>query len=61
MRIFNAASIAEYKAERDRRIQRWVDTHFAAGAVTWEMAGALHVKITDKKGDSMTIALAEID
>lgn len=61
MIIKGVHTIAEYKAEQKNRIQKWIDDRFISGSVTWEMDGALHIKITDKTGDSMTISLDEIE
>lgn len=60
MIIKGAQTIAEYKTEQKNRIQKWIDDRFISGSVTWEMSGALNIKITDKTGDSMTISLDEI-
>lgn len=61
MIIKGVHTIAEYKTEQKNRIQKWIDDRFISGSVTWEMDGALHIKITDKTGDSMTISLDEIE
>lgn len=61
MTIKGTKTIAEYRDIQKDRIQKWVDDRFVEGSVTWEMDGALRVKITDKTGDSMTISLDEIE
>lgn len=61
MIIKGAQTIAEYREIQKNRIQKWIDDRFFSGSVTWEMDGALHIKITDKTGDSMTISLDEIE
>ena len=61
MKIKGAKTIAEYKAMQREHIQRWIDEIFVKGAVTWEMDGALHIKVTDKTGDNMRIALDDIE
>ena len=61
MVIKGAKTIKEFKEIQKNRIQKWVDDRFVEGSVTWEMDGALRVKITDKTGDSMTILLDEIE
>lgn len=61
MRIKGAATIAEYKKMQHEQIQNWIDRTFVENSVTWEMDGALHIKVTDKNGDSMVIALQDID
>lgn len=61
MIIKGLQTIAEYRAEQKKRIQKWIDDRFISGSVTWEMDGASHIKITDKTGDSMTISLDEIE
>lgn len=57
MAIKGCETIAEYKAARDQRIQQWIDDNFITGSVTWELAGALQVKITDRTGDTMMMPL----
>jgi hypothetical protein len=61
MTIKGARTIAEYREIQKAHIQKWVDDRFVEDSVTWEMDGALRVKITDKTGDSMTISLDEIE
>lgn len=61
MRIKGAATIAEYKKMQREHVQRWIDQNFIKDSVTWEMDGALHIKVTDKTGDSVVIALQDID
>ena len=61
MTIKGARTIAEYKEIQRNRIQKWIDDRFISGSVTWEMDGALHIKITDKTGDSIIISLDEIE
>lgn len=61
MVIKGAKTIKEYKEIQKEHIQKWVDERFISGSVTWEMDGALHIKITDKTGDSIIISLDEIE
>ena len=61
MTIKGARTIAEYKDMQKTRIQKWVDDRFITGSVTWEMDGALRIKITDKTDDSIIISLDEIE
>lgn len=61
MRIKGAKTIAEYKAMQKESIQKWIDKYFLKNSVKWEMDGALHIKVTDKTGDSMIVALKDID
>ena len=61
MTIKGAKNIAEYKEIQKKRIQKWVDDRFVEGSVTWEMDGALRIKITDKTDDSIIISLDEIE
>lgn len=61
MVIKGAKTIKEYKEIQKKRIQKWVDDRFVEGPVTWEMDGALRVKITDKTGNSIIISLDEIE
>ena len=61
MRIKGAKTIAEYKELQKNKIQKWIDTNFVAGAVTWEMNGANAIKVTDETGDSMVVQLSVID
>lgn len=61
MVIKGAKTIKEFKEIQKNRIQKWVDDRFVEGSVTWEMDGALHIKITDKTGDSIIISLDEIE
>lgn len=61
MRIQGAATIAEYKKMQCEHVQRWIDSNFIKDSVTWEFDGALHIKVTDKSGDSMIVALQDID
>ena len=61
MTIKGARTIAEYREIQKAHIQKWVDDRFVEDSVTWEMDGALRVKITDKTGDSIIISLDEIE
>lgn len=61
MRIKGAKTIEEYRQMQSERIQRWIDNNFIEDSVTWEMDGALNIRITDKTGDSMVIALQDIN
>lgn len=61
MKIKGAKTIAEYKAIQKESIQKWIDKYFLKNSVKWEMDGALHIKVTDKTGDSMIVALKDID
>lgn len=61
MKISGARTITEYKTMEKDRIQKWIDNNFIKGSVSWEMDGALHIKVTDKIGDSMTVSLKDID
>lgn len=61
MRIYGVHTVAEYKAAQKKLIQTWVDEHFIAGSVTWELSDPLHVTITDRSGDSMQIHVDQID
>lgn len=61
MRIKGAATIAEYKKMQHEQIQNWIDKTFVEGSVTWQMDGALHIKVTDATGDSMIVALQDIN
>lgn len=61
MKIKGAATIAEYKKMQREHVQQWIDQNFIKDSVTWEMDGALHIKVTDKTGDSMIVALQDID
>lgn len=61
MKIKGANTIAEYKAMQKESIQKWIDKYFLKNSVKWEMDGALHIKVTDKTGDSMIVALKDID
>lgn len=61
MRIKGAATIAEYKKMQREQIQNWIDRTFIEGSVIWEFDGALHIKVTDTTGDSMIVALQDID
>ena len=61
MRIKGAATIAEYKKMQHEQIQNWIDKTFVEDAVTWQMEGALNIRVTDKTGDSIVIALQDIN
>lgn len=61
MKIKGAKTITEYKAIQKESIQKWIDKYFLKNSVKWEMDGALHIKVTDKTGDSMIVALKDID
>lgn len=61
MTIKGTKTIAEYRDIQKDRIQKWVDDRFVEGSVTWEMDGALRIKITDKTDDSIIISLDEIE
>lgn len=61
MRIKGAATIAEYKKMQREHVQQWIDQNFIKDSVTWEFDGASHIKVTDTTGDSMIVALQDID
>lgn len=61
MRIKGAATIAEYKKMQREHVQRWIDQNFIKDSVTWKFDGALHIKVMDKTGDSIIVALQDID
>lgn len=61
MRIKGATTIAEYKKMQHEQIQNWIDKTFVEDSVTWGFDGALHIKVTDKSGDSMIVALQDIN
>lgn len=61
MRIKKAKTIQEFKTLQKQKIQEWIDNIFVEGSVTWQMEGALHIKITDKTGDSVIVSLDDID
>lgn len=61
MRIKGAATIEEYKKMQHEQIQNWIDRTFVENSVTWKMEGALNIRVTDKTGDSIVIALQDID
>lgn len=61
MVIKGAKTIKEYKEIQKEHIQKWIDNRFFMDSVRWEMDGALHIKITDKTGDSIIISLDEIE
>lgn len=61
MRIKGAATIAEYKKMQNEQIQNWINRTFVENSVTWKMEGALNIRVTDKTGDSIVIALQDIN
>lgn len=61
MKIKGAATIAEYKKMQREHVQQWIDRTFVENSVTWKMEGALNIRVTDKTGDSVIIALQDID
>lgn len=61
MRIKGARTIEEYRRMQHEQIQNWIDRTFVEGSVTWQMEGTLNIRITDKTGDSMVIALQDIN
>lgn len=61
MRIKGARTIEEYRQMQHELIQSWVDRTFIEGSVTWQMEGTLSIRVTDKTGDSMVIALQDIN
>lgn len=61
MRIKGAATIEEYKKMQHEQIQNWIDKTFVKDSVTWQMEGALNIRVTDKTGDSIIIALQDIN
>ena len=61
MKIKGAATIEEYKKMQREQIQNWIDRTFVEKSVTWKMEGALNIRVTDKTGDSIVIALQDID
>lgn len=60
MRIKGCRTIAEYKEAQRQHINKWIDDNFIENSVSWEFDGALHIKVTDKTGDSMIVSLDEI-
>lgn len=61
MIIKGAKTIEEYKQMQRERVQCWIDHNFIEGSVTWEFAGSLNIRVTDKTGDSMIVALQDIN
>lgn len=61
MRIKGVKTIEEYKQVQHELIQSWIDKTFIEDSVTWQMEGALSIRVTDKTGDSMVIALQDIN
>lgn len=61
MKIKGVKTIEEYKQVQRELIQSWIDKTFIEGSVTWQMEGALSIRVTDKTGDSMVIALQDIN
>ena len=61
MRIKGVKTIEEYKQVQRELIQSWIDKTFIEGSVTWQMEGTLSIRVTDKTGDSMVIALQDIN
>lgn len=60
MKIKGCRTIAEYKEAQRQQIQKWIDDNFVEGSVKWEYEGSLHIKVTDKTGDSMLMSLDQI-
>lgn len=60
MRIKGCRTIAEYKEAQRQHINKWIDDNFIENSVSWEFDGALHIKVTDKTGNSMIVSLDEI-
>lgn len=60
MRIKGAKTIEEYRQMQREQIQNWIDRTFVENSVTWKMEGALNIRVTDKTGDSIVIALQDI-
>lgn len=61
MIIKGARTIEEYKKMQHEQIQNWIDKTFVKDSVIWQMEGALNIRVTDKTGDSIIIALQDID
>lgn len=61
MRIKGARTIEEYKQMQYKQIQNWIDKTFVENSVTWQMEGALNIRVTDKAGDSVIIPLQDIN
>lgn len=61
MKIYDTHTIAEYKAAQTKLINNWIDQRFVSGSVTWVLSDPLHVTITDRTGDSMTIHIDQIN
>jgi cysteine sulfinate desulfinase/cysteine desulfurase-like protein len=61
MIIKGAKTIEEYRQMQHEQIQNWIDRTFVENSVTWKMEGALNIRVTDKTGDSMVIALQDIN
>ena len=60
MKINGCKTIAEYKEVQKQHINRWIDDNFVENSVKWEFEDALHIRVTDKTGDSMIVSLDEI-
>ena len=61
MIIKGARTIDEYKQMQRERVQCWIDRNFVEGSVTWEFAGSSNIRVTDTTGDSMIVALQDIN
>ena len=61
MKIYGAQTIAEYKEMQAEKIQKWIDSNFVDGSVTWQLHGTNAIMVTDTTGDSMVVLLSDID
>ena len=61
MKIYGVHTVQEYKTAQKKLIQAWIDEHFIAGSVTWELSDPLHVTIKDASGNTMIMHLDQID
>lgn len=58
MGIKGAKTIEEFK--KMQKIEQWIKKNFVDGSVTWKLVNDAEFEVTDKTGDTMTMAISDI-
>lgn len=61
MIIKGKKTIEEYKKEKIKRIEKWIDDNFQKGAVSWTFKGSNAIELTDRTNAKKVIKLSDID
>lgn len=58
MGIKGAKTVEEFK--KMQKIEQWINKNFVKGSVTWKLVNDAEFEVTDKTGDTMTMAISDI-